>query len=140
MKAFLSRRHSATCADYRCIYLILGYMAFVLGSPSVLQAQVTTSITPTHGTGSLGTTVTPSGTIYNITGGASAGTNLFHSFGNFSVGSGDAANFLNTPINGSLPLTSNILGRISGGNIPNIFGTMQTTVFEPESLIRRARR
>src|SRR5678816_4887301 len=37
----------------------------------------------------------------------------------------DVANFLN---NSGLP-TSNILGRVTGGNISNIFGTIQTTGF-----------
>ena len=92
-------------------------------------AQVTTSITPTTGSGSLGTAISPSGRLYNITGGTRAGTNLFHSFGNFNVGTGDTAEFINTPVNGSLPITSNILGRVTGGNISNIFGTIQTTEF-----------
>ncbi len=89
------------------------------------QAQVTTSITPTTGTGNLNTAVTQSGNVYNITDGTRAGTNLFHSFGNFSVGSGDIANFLN---NTQLP-TTNILSRVTGGNVSNIYGTIQTTDF-----------
>lgn len=92
--------------------------------------QVTTSITPTAEAGSLGTSVSaPSGNAYGITGGTRVGTNLFHSFDNFSIGAADTANFLNTPVNGSLPLTSNILGRVTGGNVSNIFGTVQTTGF-----------
>ena len=51
--------------------------------------------------------------------------NLFHSFGNFSVGQNNVANFLN---NTALP-TNNILGRVTGGNVSNIFGTIQTTGF-----------
>jgi filamentous hemagglutinin family protein len=51
--------------------------------------------------------------------------NLFHSFGNFNVPNNNAANFLN---NSGLP-TSNILGRVTGGNASNIFGTIQTTGF-----------
>ncbi len=51
--------------------------------------------------------------------------NLSHSFGNSSVGPGDIANFLN---NTGLP-TSNIFGRVTGGNISNIFGTIQTSGF-----------
>ena len=80
-------------------------------------------------------------TQYNITGGtrSGGGQNLFHGFGNFSVGTGDIANFLNTPVNGSLPFTSNILGRVTGRNTSNIYGTIQTTGFEPGSS-RRARR
>ncbi|HSN05652.1 MAG TPA: filamentous hemagglutinin N-terminal domain-containing protein [Nitrospira sp.] len=53
------------------------------------------------------------------------GTNLFHSFGNFNVPNNNVANFLNET---GLP-TSNILGRVTGGNISNIFGMIQTTGF-----------
>jgi large exoprotein involved in heme utilization and adhesion len=67
----------------------------------VTHAQIATSITSTTGTGNLGTTVTQAGTVYNITGGTRAGTNLFHSFGNFTVGAPDTANFLNTPVGGT---------------------------------------
>ncbi|HLZ33598.1 MAG TPA: filamentous hemagglutinin N-terminal domain-containing protein [Nitrospira sp.] len=90
-------------------------------------AQVTTSITPTTGAGNLGTTVTPAGTTYNITGGTRPGNgpNLFHSFGNFTVGSGDIANFVN---NTGLA-TSNILSRVTGGNPSQIYGMIQTEGF-----------
>jgi filamentous hemagglutinin family protein len=66
-------------------------------------------------------------TQFNITGGTrpGGGTNLFHSFGNFDVPNNNIANFLN---NCGLP-TSNILGRITGGNVSNIFGAVQTTGF-----------
>ena len=93
--------------------------------PSSTQAAVTTSITQTSGAGDLNTTITQNGNVYTITDGTRAGTNLFHSFGNFSVGAGDIANFLN---NTGL-LTSNILGRVTGGNVSNIFGTIQTMDF-----------
>jgi filamentous hemagglutinin family protein len=65
--------------------------------------------------------------VYDITGGTRPGNgpNLFHSFGNFSVGVNNTANFVN---NTGLP-TTNILGRVTGGNISNIFGTIQTTGF-----------
>jgi filamentous hemagglutinin family protein len=56
------------------------------------QAQVTTTITPD---GTLGTAVTQSGTVHNITGGTRPGNgpNLFHSFDRFSVGTNDIARF-----------------------------------------------
>lgn len=68
----------------------------------------------------------------NITGGTRPGNgpNLFHSFGNFNVPAGTIANFLNEP---ALP-TSNILGRVTGGNISSIFGTIQTTGFGSANL------
>ena len=70
-------------------------------------------------------------TQYDITGGTrpNGGLNLFHSFGDFGVPTNSIANFQNTPVNGVLPATSNILGRVTGGNISNIFGTIQTTGF-----------
>ena len=85
-------------------------------TPSGLNTQVTLSLTP------------PAGKIqYDITGGTrpGGGTNLFHSFGTFNVPNNNIANFLN---NSGLP-TSNILGRVTGGNLSNIFGTIQTTGF-----------
>src|SRR4026207_192789 len=69
--------------------------------------------------------ILPSGqTQYNITGGTrpGGGTNLFHSFGNFNVPTNNIANFLND----SGLSTSNILGRVTGGNPSVIFGMIQT--------------
>ena len=65
--------------------------------------------------------------VYDITGGTrpGGGPNLFHSFGDFKVPTNHIANFLNET---GVP-TSNILGRVTGGNISNIFGTIQTTNF-----------
>jgi filamentous hemagglutinin family protein len=51
--------------------------------------------------------------------------NLFHSFGDFNVPTNNIANFLND----SGLATSNILGRVTGGNPSTIFGTIQTTGF-----------
>ena len=76
-------------------------------------------------------------TQYDITGGTRTGTNLFHSFGDFNVPTNNIANFLNTPINGVLPNTSNILGRVNGGNPSVIFGMIQTTNFGNPNLVCR---
>ncbi|MFO0699772.1 MAG: filamentous hemagglutinin N-terminal domain-containing protein [Nitrospira sp.] len=67
---------------------------------------------------------------HDITGGTRAGTNLFHSFGDFNVPDKSIANFLNDT---GLP-TDNILGRVTGGNISNILGTIQTTGFRNANL------
>src|SRR6185503_5694543 len=75
----------------------------------------------------------PSGTVqYDITGGTrpGGGGNLYHSFGDFNVPDHNIANFLN---NSGLT-TTNILGRVTGGNISNIFGTIQTTGFGSANL------
>ena len=83
-------------------------------TPSGLNTQINLSATP------------PAGTVqYDITGGTRSGTNLFHSFGEFGVPNNNIANFLNDT--GSA--TSNILGRVTGGNVSSIFGTIQTTGF-----------
>ena len=53
-------------------------------------AQFATAITPD---GTLGTTVARSGNVFNINDGTIRGSNQFHSFGLFNVGTGDIANF-----------------------------------------------
>ncbi|NEO55097.1 MAG: filamentous hemagglutinin N-terminal domain-containing protein, partial [Okeania sp. SIO3B5] len=68
-----------------------------------------------------GTTVTPQGNQFNIEGGTRNGANLFHSFDQFNVNSGQTANFLTTPD------TRNILGRVTGGNASIINGLIQVT-------------
>ncbi|WP_143438432.1 filamentous hemagglutinin N-terminal domain-containing protein, partial [Hydrocoleum sp. CS-953] len=89
--------------------LILGILA-----PTPVNSQ---PITPANdGTG---TTVTPQGNQFNIEGGTRSGANLFHSFDQFNVNSGQTANFLTTPD------TRNILGRVTGGNASYINGLLQ---------------
>ena len=70
--------------------------------------------------------------IFNVTGGTrpSGGTNLFHSFGNFSLNTPERASFLNN----SGVATTNILSRVTGGNPSNIFGTIDTTAFPGANL------
>lgn len=106
--------------------LCMLFGCFFLSAPCAQTTSISSS--------GLGTNVsTPppgGGGVYDITGGTRAGSNLFHSFGDFSVGVGDTANFLN---NTSL-LTSNILNRVTGGNLSNIFGGIKTTGFESANL------
>src|SRR5215472_10363535 len=75
----------------------------------------------------------PSGKVqYDITGGTrpGGGVNLYHSFGDFNVPTNNIANFLND----SGLATSNILGRVTAGNLSSIFGTIQTTGFGTANL------
>ncbi|NOU09780.1 MAG: filamentous hemagglutinin N-terminal domain-containing protein [Nitrospira sp.] len=120
------KRHTALANSLLAILLGVS-----LSGPVPSYAQPVTSITDTPGQGSLGTIVTPTGHTYSITGGARppGGANLFHSFENFTVGVGDTALFLNTPVNGVLPLTHNILARVTSNNPSHIFGTVQTSGF-----------
>jgi filamentous hemagglutinin family protein len=105
--------------------LVMPLSALVaLATPAVpLHAQSTNIVaTPgTIGTGGLGTSVSSVGNTTNITGGTRPGNgpNLFHSFNQFSVGSGDVAAFINP---GGV---SNVIGRVIGGSPSNINGTIQ---------------
>jgi filamentous hemagglutinin family protein len=98
--------------------LLLGH---ALLRPSISEAQ--TNITPSGlGTALNGSTITGcTGGTCEITGGTPIGSNLFHSFGLFNIAGGDVANFNHGPG------TANILGRVTGGQVSNIFGTIQTT-------------
>ena len=84
-------------------------------------AQVATAITSD---GTLGTTVARSGNLFNINGGTIKGTNQFHSFGRFSVGTGDIASF-NGPATATI---QNILSRVTGGTRSEIDGTLRSTI------------
>ncbi len=80
-------------------------------------AQVATTITPDS---SLGTRVGQNGTTYTIEGGTVRGTNQFHSFHRFDVGTGDTAHFTG-------PSTvANIVSRVIGGSPSMIDGTLQS--------------
>ena len=103
-----------------CLWLALAVVS--------AQAQAAPPITPSGLNTQVSGPISVGGqTQYDITGGTrpGGGTNLFHSFGDFNVPNNNIANFLND----SGLATSNILGRVTGGNISNIFGTIQTTGF-----------
>lgn len=101
----------------RSWWLAILPLASIIVCPSV-QAQ---SITPAaDGTG---TAVTQNGNLFNISGSTVSlgGANLFHSFQEFGLQSGQVANFL------VLPNVQNILARVVGGNPSVINGLIQVT-------------
>ncbi|MDZ8260533.1 S-layer family protein [Nostoc sp. ChiQUE01b] len=72
--------------------------------------------------GTTNTTVNPNGNNFTIINGIEKGNNLFHSFSNFSVPTGGSATFdlINTPN------ITTIFSRVTGGNVSNIDGLIQT--------------
>ena len=60
--------------------------------------------------------VTPNGNVFQIDGGTTVGNNLFHSFEDFSIPTGNQAFFNNATT------IDNILTRVTGGNISSIDG------------------
>jgi len=72
--------------------------------------------------GTLGTTVNFASGNYAITDGTLVGNNLFHSFSEFGIASGQSATF-----SGSSSV-DNILGRVTGGAASNINGLLRSTI------------
>ncbi|MDY7015555.1 MAG: filamentous hemagglutinin N-terminal domain-containing protein, partial [Cyanobacteriota bacterium] len=100
--------------NYRyLIPLILG-LSFLNSSP-----RTAAQLIPDNTLGTENSVVTPLDLLNDrIDGGASRGINLFHSFLEFNVGNNRSAYFANpTGI-------ENILTRVTGSNISNIFGTL----------------
>ncbi len=72
--------------------------------------------------GSLGTEVTSDGSNYTITEGTLAGSNQFHSFGEFNISEGESATFTG-PVE-----INNIIGRVTGGNQSRIDGLLKSEI------------
>ena len=88
------------------------------------QSQIAAAQSIVPATDNTGTAVTPAPTgRYDITGGSRSkdGANLFHSFTQFGLNSGETANFL------SNPGIKNILGRVVGGDASLINGLIQVS-------------
>ncbi|MDZ8135183.1 MAG: filamentous hemagglutinin N-terminal domain-containing protein [Nostoc sp. DedQUE04] len=91
---------------------------FIASLEERVFAQITPDTTlPTN------SSVTTNGNIFNITGGTKAGSNLFHSFSEFSVPFGGTANF-NININNTGDI-QNIISRVTGGSVSNINGLIR---------------
>jgi filamentous hemagglutinin family protein len=97
-------------------FLVCGFLIFTT-TPAIAQ------ITPDNTLGAESSRLTPNVLINGassdrIDGGATRGSNLFHSFSQFNINDGQRVYFGN-PVG-----VENILTRVTGGNASNIFGTL----------------
>jgi filamentous hemagglutinin family protein len=92
--------------------LSLCTLGYLYATSNTALAQVTSD-------GTVNTQVNQNGNVAEITGGQTRGGNLFHSFRDFSVGTGDTASFLNAND------IANIFSRVTGGKISNIDGLIK---------------
>ncbi|MEH2357213.1 S-layer family protein [Nostoc sp.] len=99
----------------RSVYAFLIILTAGLFTPGIMRpaiAQVTSD-------GTTNTIVNQSGNNFNIINGIQKGNNLFHSFTNFSIPTGDTAIFNNAAD------VQNIFSRVTGGSVSNIDGLIK---------------
>ncbi len=109
--------HPVKASIKNILYLCLISIAFSQASPA--KAQITPDNTLGAEASQLNQNVLINGALGDkINGGATRGSNLFHSFSEFNIKEGQRVYFANpTGI-------ENILTRVTGGNASNIFGTL----------------
>ena len=90
--------------------------------PSIARAQTyqPSNRIPVADNSQIGTQVSGTNNNFNITGGLQRGQNLFHSFADFSIPTGGAANFTNPAGNQS------IITRVTGNLFSDLNGTLNT--------------
>ncbi|WP_052055544.1 filamentous hemagglutinin N-terminal domain-containing protein [Myxosarcina sp. GI1] len=104
-------------------YKRLGFGLLISSWTSCLTTPVLAQITPDSSLGNENSTVIPNASVKDaiadlIEGGAIRGNNLFHSFEQFNVSDGNSVYFA------SPDGIANILTRVTGDNISEIFGTL----------------
>ncbi len=100
---------------------LLAVIALTTGAIALSYSEPPTVAQVTSAPDGLGTIVTGDGQQFWIDGGTLAGANLFHSFQQFGLDTGQIATFL------AQPQLANILARVSGGEASVINGLIQVT-------------
>ena len=98
--------------------LLLALPVFLVAGSIILSSRAYGQIIPDNSLGAESSAVIKGREGDRIEGGAVRGVNLFHSFREFNVNPAAAAYFTNPSG------IENILSRVTGGNISNIFGTL----------------
>ena len=99
--------------------LLNRYFSICLYTLGILFASGRGSVAQVTSDNTVGTQVNVSGNVSEITGGETRGSNLFHSFQDFSVPTNNEAFFNNSND------ISNIFSRVTGGNVSNIDGAIR---------------
>ncbi|MBP0001267.1 MAG: S-layer family protein [Cyanobacteria bacterium SID2] len=102
------------CARLRSFSTAFATLATVAVFPAQIAAQIVPDDTLPNAS-----RIDRVGEILNITGGTEAGTNLFHSFEDFNVRTGETARFDNATS------IDNIITRVTGGRVSEIDGLLQ---------------
>jgi len=101
--------------------------------PTAAFGQSTAVVADIASNRALGTTATQNGTFVTIDGGTRAGTNLYHSFSQFSLGQGDTARWVRSA--GDAGSLTNVISRVTGGQTSMISGTLDSTALPNASFI-----
>ena len=134
-RAHRRRRRSRRSADLggvhpaRGLAMTLRHALFLAASacwtvPASAQSAATAIVPDTAPDRTTATMTAQAGTTTTIDGGTRVGTNLFHSFQTFSLGTGDAALWLRSAGDGAAIRT--VVSRVTGGAPSAIDGTLAT--------------
>ena len=118
-----AQRNSAAKSRKAAALLLLS-SSWLGWAPQVL-AQTVTNITPSAGAANVATMISSGGGVTTIDGGTAVGSNLFHSFNTFDLGSGQTAAWVRTAGDGSS--FGNVISRVTGGGISHLQGTLDSS-------------